>query len=102
VLASLERSVPQDVRPSVAAALCELKVDCEAHTRFIIDTLTAASRDESRVRLAEAAAHALAVLGAQDSRRRSRPCSMREKRPRSRFDRPSRSLPVTSPYGSPT
>jgi hypothetical protein len=64
LLASLELSVPPEVQPSVAAALCELGVDCEAQTRFIIDTLTAASHDPSRERLAEAAAHALAVLGA--------------------------------------
>jgi HEAT repeat protein len=62
LLGSLESSVPHDVQPSVAAALCELGVECEAQTRFIIDTLTSASRDESRARLAEAAAHALAVL----------------------------------------
>jgi HEAT repeat protein len=62
LLGSLEPSVPQDVQPSVAAALCELGVDCQAQTQFIIATLTTASRDESRARVAEAAAHALAVL----------------------------------------
>jgi HEAT repeat protein len=62
LLGSLEPSVSPDVRPSVAAALCELGADCEAKTRFIIGTLAAASRDESRARVAEAAAHALAVL----------------------------------------
>jgi len=62
LLQSLAPSVPPGVQPSVAAALCELGVDCEAHTQFIISTLAAASRDESRARVAEAAAHALAVL----------------------------------------
>jgi HEAT repeat protein len=62
LLESLEPSVPQEVQPSVAAALCELGVDGEAHTQSIIRTLAAASRDESRARVAEAAAHALAVL----------------------------------------
>jgi HEAT repeat protein len=62
LLGSLQASVPQDVQPSVAAALCELGVDCQAQTQFIIGTLAAASRDESRARVAEAAAHALAVL----------------------------------------
>jgi hypothetical protein len=62
LLGSLEPAVPQDVQPSVAAALCELGVDCEAKTRFIVGTLAAASQDESRAGVAEAAAHALAVL----------------------------------------
>jgi HEAT repeat protein len=62
VLGSLASSVPPDVQPSVAAALCELGVDCAARTQFIIGMLAAASADESRARVAEAAAHALAVL----------------------------------------
>ena len=62
LLGSLQRSVAPDVQPSVAAALCELGVDCAARTQYINGTLTAASRDESQARVAEAAAHALAVL----------------------------------------
>jgi HEAT repeat protein len=61
-LVSLQTSVPPEVQPSVAAAVCQLGVDCEAQVRFIIGTLSAASADDSRERLAEAAAHALAVL----------------------------------------
>lgn len=61
-LVSLQASVPPEVQPSVAAAVCQLGVDCEAQIRFIIATLAAASGEDSRERLAEAAAHALAVL----------------------------------------
>jgi len=62
LLGSLKPSVPADVQPSVAAALCQLGVDCEAQTQSIIGTLATAARDDSRARVAEAAAHALAVL----------------------------------------
>lgn len=62
LVASLAASVPPEVQPSVAAALCQLGVDCETQIRFIVGTLAAASADDSRERLAEAAAHALAVL----------------------------------------
>ncbi|HEY6358621.1 MAG TPA: HEAT repeat domain-containing protein, partial [Vicinamibacterales bacterium] len=62
VLVSLQASAPPEVQPSVAAAVCQLGVDCEAQVRFIVATLAAASGEDSREGLAEAAAHALAVL----------------------------------------
>jgi HEAT repeat protein len=62
VLGPMEASVPADVQPSVAAALCNLGVDCESQTRFIIQMLRVASADDTRAAVTEAAAHALAVL----------------------------------------
>ena len=62
LLTSLEASAPPAVRPAVAAAVCELGVDCDAQTEFIVASLAAGARDDAQASLTEASAHALAVL----------------------------------------
>jgi HEAT repeat protein len=61
-LAGMEASVPPEVQPAVAAALCNLGLDCANQTRFVIDMLRAASADDTHAVVTEAAAHALALL----------------------------------------
>jgi HEAT repeat protein len=61
-LTSIEASAPVPVRPAVAAAVCELGVDCDGQTQFIVASLAASARDDAQVALTEASAHALAVL----------------------------------------
>jgi hypothetical protein len=61
-LQSVEATVAPAVQPAVAAALCQLDVDCDRQMKFILDALTASMADSSRSAITEASAHALAVL----------------------------------------
>jgi HEAT repeat protein len=65
-LAPMESTVPQVVQPAVAAALCNLNIDCTNQIHFIVQMLAAAAPDASRAALTEASAHALAVLAVSD------------------------------------
>jgi HEAT repeat protein len=38
-LASLQRSAPREIQPTIAAAICLLGINCEAHVPYLIDTL---------------------------------------------------------------
>ena len=38
-LASLQRSAPRESQPTIAAAICLLGVNCDAHVAYVIDTL---------------------------------------------------------------
>jgi HEAT repeat protein len=38
-LASLQRSAPREMQPTIAAAICLLGVNCDSHLPFLIDTL---------------------------------------------------------------
>lgn len=62
VLVTAQSTASPDVQPAIAAALCELGLDCATQLKFLTDTLAATSHDDSRARLMESAAHALAVL----------------------------------------
>lgn len=44
-LASLQRTAPRDSQPSIAAAICLLGINCEAHVGYLIDTLRFADRN---------------------------------------------------------
>lgn len=44
-LASLQRTAPRDSQPPIAAAICLLRINCEAHVRYLIDTLRFADRN---------------------------------------------------------
>ena len=44
-LAGLQRSAPRDVQPSIAAAVCLLGVNCDAHVPYLVETLRFASKN---------------------------------------------------------
>lgn len=63
-LASLQKTVPPDLLPTVAAALCLIGVECEAQFAYLTKTLTFAATTEGYQPLLRGAVHALAVLAA--------------------------------------
>jgi HEAT repeat protein len=62
-LAGLQRSAPRARQPSIAAALCLLGVNCEAHEQYLIETLSFADRNPGFQDLLRSAASGLAALG---------------------------------------
>lgn len=44
-LASLQRTAPRDSQPPIAAAICLLGINCDAHVGYLIDTLRFADRN---------------------------------------------------------
>jgi hypothetical protein len=62
-LAALQRSAPRATQPSLAAAICLLGVNCEAHESFIIETLKFADQNTGFQELLRSAAGGLAALG---------------------------------------
>lgn len=44
-LASLQRSAPRDSQPPIAAAICLIGINCEAHVGYLVDTLRFADRN---------------------------------------------------------
>jgi hypothetical protein len=62
-LAALQRSAPRATQPSLAAAICLLGVNCEAHENFIIETLKFADQNPGFQELLRSAAGGLAALG---------------------------------------
>jgi HEAT repeat protein len=44
-LAGLQRSAPRDTQPTIAAAICLLGVNCEAHVPYLIETLRFADQN---------------------------------------------------------
>jgi HEAT repeat protein len=61
-LAELQRSVPRERQPSLAAAICLVGVNCATHEGFLVDTLKFAAASTAYQPLLRSAAHALAVL----------------------------------------
>lgn len=45
LLAALQRSAPRDSQPTVAAAICMLGINCDAHVTYLIDTLRFAEKN---------------------------------------------------------
>lgn len=69
-LADLQRRGPRELQPSLAAAMCLLGVNCEAHFRYLVDTLrftVANPTYQPLLRATAAALAALAVAGRQDA-----------------------------------
>ncbi|MEO8070274.1 MAG: HEAT repeat domain-containing protein, partial [Acidobacteriota bacterium] len=62
VLAALQTSVPDERRPSVAAALCLIGVDCAAEEEFLVKTLRFAAATDDAQPLLRGAVHGLGVL----------------------------------------
>jgi HEAT repeat protein len=64
VLAALQRTAPKDTQPAIAAGICLLGVNCEAHRGFLIRSLTFAEDTAGFQPLVRSAAAALAPLAA--------------------------------------
>lgn len=62
VLARLQRSAPQVRQPAVAAAICLLGVNCDAHERYLVETLTFGDRNPGFADLLRGAAAGLGAL----------------------------------------
>jgi HEAT repeat protein len=61
-LAELQRSAPRSRQPSIAAAICLLGVNCDAHGSFLIETLKFADKNAGYQDLLRSAAAGLATL----------------------------------------
>jgi HEAT repeat protein len=69
-LASLQRSAPRESQPTVAAAICLLGINCDAHVPYLIETLRFAEKNagfQELLRNAVAALVALANSGHQQA-----------------------------------
>ncbi len=61
-LAQLQRTVPRERQPAIAAALCMLGVNCEAHYKYLADTLKYAADTSGFQLLLRSSARALGAL----------------------------------------
>ena len=68
VLAGLQRTAPKDTQPAIAAAICLLGVNCEAHRGFLVRSLTFAEDTAGFQALVRSAAAALASLATSGDR----------------------------------
>jgi HEAT repeat protein len=71
VLAALQRTTQKTSQPYIAAAICLLGVNCQAHEQFLAETLTFADRNQGyqgHLRASAAALAQLAVAGASVDR----------------------------------
>ena len=68
VLAGLQRTAPKETQPAVAAAICLLGINCDAHRNFLIRSLTFAEDTAGFQALVRAAAAALSALAATGDR----------------------------------
>jgi hypothetical protein len=64
VLAGLQRTAPKDTQPAIAAGICLLGVNCEAHRGFLIRSLTFAEDTAGFQPLMRSAAASLSALAA--------------------------------------
>ena len=65
-LAGLQRSAPRESQPAIAAAICLIGVNCEAHENYLIETLKFSDKNpgfQPLLRAAAAGLGALAVAG---------------------------------------
>jgi len=62
-LAGLQRTAPRSAQPSIAAAICLLGVNCDAHTGFLVETLKFSDKNAGFQELLRAAAAGLGALG---------------------------------------
>lgn len=67
ILAGLQRSVPRESQPSVAAAICLLGVNCASHQPFVVESLRFAVANLGFQTLVRSSASALATLAAAGS-----------------------------------
>jgi hypothetical protein len=61
-LATLQRSAPREAQPAIAAAICLLGVNCDAHVPYLIDTLKFAEENPGYQQLLRSTVSALVAL----------------------------------------
>jgi HEAT repeat protein len=61
-LASLQQSAPKNLQPEIAAAICLLGTNCDLHQRYIVESLTFASKNLGYQELLRSSAKALGAL----------------------------------------
>jgi HEAT repeat protein len=61
-LASLQRSAPRDIQPTIAAAICLLGVNCDTHLPFVVETLRFADKNAGYQELLRNTVSALVAL----------------------------------------
>jgi len=61
-LASLQRSAPRDIQPTIAAAICLLGVNCDTHLPYIVETLRFADKNPGYQELLRNSVSALVAL----------------------------------------
>ncbi|HWK10143.1 MAG TPA: HEAT repeat domain-containing protein [Vicinamibacterales bacterium] len=61
-LAGLQQTAPKNLQPEIAAAICLLGTNCDLHQRFILESLTFASKNIGYQELLRSSAKALAAL----------------------------------------
>ena len=61
-LATLQRTTPREVQPSIAAAICLIGVNCDAHLPFLIETLQFADTNAGHQALLRNTVSALVAL----------------------------------------
>ena len=62
VLAEIQRTAPRERQPAIAAAICLLGVNCEAHERYLADALRFGIENPDHQPLLRGAANGLAAL----------------------------------------
>jgi HEAT repeat protein len=61
-LASLQRSAPRETQPTIAAAICLLGINCDAHVPYLIETLRFAEKNPGHQELLRNTVAALVAL----------------------------------------
>ena len=61
-LAALQRNAPREIQPTIAAAICLLGINCEAHVPYLIETLRFADKNPGYQELLRNAVAALVAL----------------------------------------
>jgi HEAT repeat protein len=61
-LSALQRTAPRVRQPAIASAICLLGVNCESHQKFVIDSLTFATKNVGYQDLLRASARGLAAI----------------------------------------
>ena len=62
ILVALQKSATEDVQPTVSAAFCLMKIDCERQEAFLKESLRFALQDAGSLPLLRGVAHALGML----------------------------------------
>lgn len=65
LLATLQKSSPRTVQPTISAALCLMGINCEGHEDFLRKTLAIAVKDDGYQDVLRGVAHAWSVLAAR-------------------------------------
>ena len=61
-LAALQRSAPRESQPTIAAAICLLGINCETHSRYLVETLQFAEKNAGYQELLRNTVSALVAL----------------------------------------